>query len=246
LSTGGELYVTPPYAFAGSGRIGQSCTAPLFDPETKEHLGQILIDFVSTNIFKSLDDEHTPLVKDGFHLLITMEKDVYDADVVIGPGLSISDPARPLKDVVNARNNSCDNELCGFDEVARAMKAGEEGRNTFVLDDGEGNAVTYHIAFSPVIVKSLKQVDASEFSRGIILGEYKLYSIGLAEPEASILESFEDAEEDIKGVMHIGLGILVTLIVLATCLVVVLSRRIVMSMTEPMYYLLELIRNINR
>ena len=37
------LYITPPYAFAASLVIGQSMTSPLIDPQSNEHIGQVLV-----------------------------------------------------------------------------------------------------------------------------------------------------------------------------------------------------------
>lgn len=237
LSDAAPLHVTPAYIYSDN-VTGQSSTAPLFDPATGEHVGQVLVDFRSTQIFESLDDEHTPLAKDGFHLLITMESDVYGADLVIGPGLSITDPADDVLRVINAGED--------FEEIVKSMKTGDRNTGKFVWEDEDGSPVTYHIAYSPVEVKSLRLIDSSNFSRGVQLEPYLLYSLALAEPEASMLDSFEAAEDDINGVIQIGLIVLCTVIVAASGLVVWLSHRITVSMTEPMYYLLELIRQINR
>ena len=67
------LYVTPPYHFAGSGDFfGQTCTAPLIDPRTNEHVGQTLVDFVSQAIFEALSKgNNTRLAPGGFPLVIT-------------------------------------------------------------------------------------------------------------------------------------------------------------------------------
>ena len=246
LSNESELYVTPPYTFANEVEIGQSCTAPLYDPKTKAHLGQLLVDFSSTRIFDSLDDSKTPLAKGGHHLLITLEPDIYGADTVIGPGLSLREPALPLEDVVPAVSETCDGSVCGFAAVAANMRAGKAGNGTFVWDPENGTPTTYHVAYRNVTIRRLTQVDSSDFSRGVLADNYGIYSIALAEPEASMLDSFEQAEDDIQSVIHIGLAVLCILIVVAACLVVWLSHRITISMTEPMYYLLELMRHINR
>lgn len=203
------------------------------------------MDFFATKTFDILDGDNTPLAKGGFPLLITLEPDVYGADTIIGPGLSLREPALALEDVVTAGNETCDGGegVCGFPAVA--MRAGKAGNGTFVWDES-GSPTTYHIAYRNVTVRRLTQVDSSDFSRGVFADEYGLYSIALVEPEASMLESFEQAEDDIQTVISVGLAILCILIVAAAALVVWLSHRITVSMTEPMYYLLELMRHINR
>ena len=126
------------------------------------------------------------------------------------------------------------------------MRAGEAGNGTFVWDYKGDSPTTYHIAYRSVNVRKLRQVDSSDFSRGVIAEQHRLYSVALAEPEVSMLESFEAAEDDIQSVIYIGIGILCAVIVLAAALVIWLSHRITISMTEPMYYLLELMLQINR
>jgi hypothetical protein len=233
-------YVTPPYAFGNLADIGQSAIGTIVDPKSKALVGQVLVDFTSTRIFQAFSSEGTPLAKGGFHILITMMADGAGADAVIGPNHSIEDASRPIVDILSERNAT------GFASIVDSMKAGNTGSDKFTMLGPDGYPVTMHIAYSPVKVKMFRQVDASNFSRGVEALDHVLYSVAFVEPEASLLESFEDAEDDIQNVIRVGVAVLASLIVLASCFVVFLSHRITASMTAPLRYLLELIRHINR
>jgi hypothetical protein len=233
--------VTPPYVFSNDvGSIGQSCVGTLVDPKSQAFVGEVLVDFSSTRIFQSFSSEGTPLAKGGFHILITMMADGTGADAVIGPNHSIADASRPIGDILGDSNAS------GFAGIIRSMKEGNTGSDKFTMLGPDGSPVTMHIAFSPVKVRMFRQVDASDFSRGVEALQHELYSVALVEPEASLLESFKDAEDDIQNVIRVGVVILASVIVLASCFVIFLSHRITVSITAPMRYLLELIRHINR
>ena len=236
------MHVTPPYVFGSSTMIGQSCASTLIDPKSQSFVGEVLVDFGSTKIFKYLSSERTPLAKGGFHVLIlaTPLSDDTGLDVIIGPNHSITDAARPIGDLLGEQNEAA------VASIFKSMKEGNAGSDEFTMFGPDGRGVAMHIAYTPVIVKMFQQVDASNFSRGVNALDHKLYSFALVEPEASLLESFELAEDDITNVIRVGVAILASSIVLACFVVVFLSHRITVSMTAPMRYLLELICHINR
>ncbi|CAB9499287.1 expressed unknown protein [Seminavis robusta] len=243
---GTPAHVAPPYVFSGGGNIAQSCVGIIVDPNTKEFVGETLIDFESTRVFRALSSNRTPLATGGFHILVTTIADGGGGDGVIGPNHTVKDAARPIGEIVNAHNESCKSSVCGFAAIVKSMKAGEANSDVFTMDGPDGLPVTMHIAYSPVNVKMFRQVNASDFTRGVEEIIHTLYSVALVEPEASFLLPFEQAEEDIQQVIRVGLAVLAIVIVIAAILVIILSQRITVSMTEPMQYLLELIRQINR
>ena len=175
-----------------------------------------------------------------------MEKNRLGADLVIGPGHTIFDESEAIEDVVHARDDACIDDGCGFSAILELMRAGNTSAGSFLMEEEDGSLVTIHVACAPVIAKSLRQVNASDFSRGVDLLDYYLYSLALTEPEASMLEPFDQATDDIHEVIRVGLAILGILIFMAACILVFISHRITVSMTKPMYYLLEMIRLINR
>ena len=245
MTENSPLYVTPSYTFATQAFTAQTCTSPLVNPVTNEHVGQTLVDFVSSSIYELLDPDNTPLATGGFPILLTMRPDENDADTVIGPGVSIQDESKPIEELVDSLDDQCVDEGCGFAAVLSSMRAGEMGNGRFLMNVN-GSNVTLHIAYAPVVAKTFRQINASDFSRGVELVEYELYSLALVEPEASMLKSFEQAEDEIHNIIRIGVGILCALIIVAAGLIVFLSHRITESITQPMAYLLELMHHINR
>jgi hypothetical protein len=61
-----------------------------------------------------------------------------------------------------------------------------------------------------------------------------------------MLEPFDKIEDDAQKRMNVAIGILSVLIAAATIVVIYISHRVATSITEPMLYLLELTRSINR
>jgi hypothetical protein len=253
LSGSGEssLYVTAPYVFAFLERtVAQSCTSPLVDPLTNEHVGQTLIDFHATDIFDCLNRTNTPLALGGFPILITLERDAFGADTVIGPNFSGVNESKLIEEVVFPSSVDCDGEcddlMNDFPEIINSMRAGETGNGTFLMVNAEGSREKMHITYAPVKVTRLRPLNSSDFSRGVDKSHYAIYSLALVETDKSMLERFQTTEEDIDRQIRVAIAILCILIVFAACLVVYFSNHITISMVEPMYYLLELIKHINR
>ena len=155
------LYITSPYSFS-SGNIGQSATSPLIDPRTREHVGQVVVDFISGPIYKSLDHRNTHLTDGSFPILITTSS---DADSVVAPGFSaLNESARAVSEFVLPHDHQCGKWTCvrnmeGFNEILSSMKRGEEGIANFTRTTSTGYAETAHIAYAPVVVNGFHQID---------------------------------------------------------------------------------------
>lgn len=250
------LYVTPPYLFAGAddsdNTFGQTCTAPLIDPRTNEHVGQTLVDFVSQAIFTALEEgNNTKLAPGGFPFVITGLVDMTGADTVIGPGFSLKvDPSIPIGDVVLPFDNPCPGSDCtyrsDFEEIRERMQNGESGSASFVRTTLDGSLETVHVAFAPIKANVFVPVNGSDFSRGVNVSEFLVYSLALAETEEGLLAPFAKVESEIHKTIGIAIGVLACVIILSTAFVIYISNRITVSMTEPMIYLLQLIQHINK
>jgi hypothetical protein len=70
--------VTPPYVFASSGEMGMSAGAAMIDPQTRERIGVMLIDFNPESFTKIIQGSNTAIGqrRTGFPILITSEPDV--------------------------------------------------------------------------------------------------------------------------------------------------------------------------
>jgi HAMP domain-containing protein len=246
------LHITAPYQFAqGLDQISvaQSATSPLVDPKTGKHIGQVLMDFHPDAIYEALD-QHTPLSPVGFPILVAAQED-NDSDTVVGPGYSRSNSSISIAAVLLDKEMLCTDSECAINQAAiekivESMKAGEAKNETFIRKTSIGDDEKIHLAYAPVKVKSFHPVDSSDFSRGVNVSEYLIYSLGLAETETGMLEPFDKIEDDAQKRMNVAIGILSVLIAAATIVVIYISHRVATSITEPMLYLLELTRSINR
>lgn len=246
----GALYITPPYKFQSAPIYAHSATTPLRDPITKEHVGQVLVDFRTDIIFQALEEE-TPLARGGFPILITSKKDgVAQAETVIGPNFSRSETARPIAPLVLEKEQNCNSTVCevnrnAFEDVVRAMQNGESNRTAFYRLREDGTQEKVYIAFAPVLVKSYCPVNSSDFARGVKESEYLVYSLALAETEEGALEPFEAVEKSTEKQVYIAIGVLTLAIAVALVAVLFFSHRVATSITEPMLFLHDLIVSIN-
>lgn len=244
--------MTPPYLFAnGDTRVAQSCTSPLVDPQTGEHVGQALIDFFPTQVIDALSHNNLPL-RNGFSILITMEQDSSRADAVIGPNFSASNASRLIEEVLFpssledcAGKNTTDLRN-KFSDIANAMRRGKKGGDQFQWTKRDCTTETMYISYSPVEVDRLRPLNSSDFSHGVEKSKYAVYSLAMVESESSLLAPLRKTEQDIQRQVDIAIVILCIVVVFAASFIVYLSHRITGSMVEPMYYLLELIKHINR
>ena len=123
-----HLHITPPYWFSSRAKTGQSATSPLIDPRTREHVGQVVVEFLSGPIYESLDHRNTPLRDGDFPILITTSS---DADSVVAPGFSaLDESARPVSELVLPHDHHCDKRACVKNMEGKACVKNMEGRVT--------------------------------------------------------------------------------------------------------------------
>ena len=250
LEEGSSLYVSPPYEFATKTRFGQTVTSPLIDPLTGEHVGQTLVDFVSQPIFEALNKNNTKLSEGGFSFVITGRDDGFGTDTVIGPGFSlVEESSAEIGDVVLPYDEDCPTVECSrranFEAIRMRMKGGEKGVSQFTRTNAGGEVETIYVAFAPISTKMLTPVNSSDISRGVESSDYLIYSLALAEVERGLLASFKDVEDQVSKQIDIAIVVLAFLIGFSIVIIFYISNRITVSMIEPMFYLLELIRHIN-
>ena len=239
--------MTAPYEFATGTTIAQSITASIMDPETKDHVGQVLLDYLPTKIFQVLRNA-TPLSDGGFPILVAIEGQS-DGDTVIGPGYKLSDPPASIASKVLEHDVDCDDKTCrsnaeAFNAIVSNMKAGKTGNASFYRTNEAGGQERVHMAFAPVAIRSLVPVNSADFSRGLKSSMYLIYSLALAETESGLIERFDPIEEETQQQIRISIGVLASLLAVATILVVYISLQVTKSIAEPMVYLLDIIRSI--
>ena len=251
LYNGTALHVTSPYHFAGNEEpfFAQSATAPLINPLTGEHVGQTLVDFRADDVYDVLTKMDV-LSGDGFPVLITSQGKS-EKDTVVAPGFSVTDDAKPIAELLLPIDFSCDSRECdnsrldAFADILRSMKMGESHVRNFTRRS-DGATETVYLAYAPVTVRNVESVDSSDYVRGVRTSRYHIYVLGLGGTESEILKPFNDVEESTEKQINIAIGIVSALLVVAAAVVAVVSQKLTRSITEPMLYLLELIRSLNR
>ena len=138
----------------------------------------------------------------------------------------------------------------GFNGILSSMKRGEKGTANFARTTSTGSTETAHIAYAPVVVNGFRQIDSSDFSRGIETQEYNIYSLALVETEESLLAPFKAIEgltsEQIKNSSIMLSIIFVVSIVLVGCMSNVVASLVARSVSDYMQSLFRMIQSINR
>lgn len=222
---------------------------PLIDPRTGEFVGQILYDFYSNSVFEALDSKETPLSETGSPVLIAVQGDS-EKNTVIGPGFDIGVDSKMVSQVVLPMDYGCSHATCErnmgrFDTIEESMKAGKDGVSSFTRTKEDGDEEIVHVAYAPVNVKSIKAVNSSSFGRGVEAEDYLIYSLGLMETEKGLLKPFENIEKKMTRQLNWAIVVLAAGIVASAVFVAYISYLLTVSITEPMLYLLDLIRCIN-
>ena len=246
-SIGPPLYLTTPYIFVGTNKVGQSVSASLIDPMNGEHIGQAVVDFIPDVLFKALLNE-TQISSGGFLILITPELDVLDTDTIIGPNFTLGGTGKRIEDLVFSFLNCTIKEcVSGFNQtVGNEMRNGTKGTTNFTRTGKDGSNEMFYISYSPITVKSFKPMNSSDFSRGVEEFESLVYSLAIVQPEKSLLGPFQNVESEIKNQINITIGVLALLVSLASALLIYISSHVTMSMTVPIAHLCFFMENVNR
>ena len=171
-------------------------------------------------------------------------------NTILGPNYTIGDDPTAASNLAlptDARCKSppCRERLAQFDKIVDSMQAGEPSSSEFIRAAKDGGVEKLHLAYAPVKLKSLRPL-GSDFRSGVEVSEQVIYSLGLCEVEKSLLEIFEEIREELSTQIGVAVVTLSLVIVIAVLFIVYMSYLVATSITEPMLYLLELIRCINR
>jgi hypothetical protein len=244
------LHVTAPYRYANRVVVyGQSATTAIIDPFTGEYVGQVLMDFTSQNIYETVEN-FTYYTKGGFPILIAVQGNA--SDTIVGPGVSIDqEPVSIAEGVLPYDMNCTDDSECTerlniFLKIVEEMKNGESAVTLFKRKKENGQLETMHIAYAPVSVPKITFINSSDYSRGVQRSDLLVYSFAIVEPEESVLIPFRAIEDTMKKQANLAIIVITAVILVASLLVVYFSHRLTKSFTEPMIYLLHLIRYINK
>ncbi|CAB9512321.1 expressed unknown protein [Seminavis robusta] len=253
LENGNTFYLTPPYNDANDeSYITQSVTTSIVNPETKEHVGQSLVDFQAQTVFVALNHENTPLGGYGSPVLIAPESGAFEGDTVIGPGYVSDGPSPRIEDLILAHGGdpNCSSAGClgreQFRAIVHNMKNGTTGATQFWRTGEDDSREEMFIAHAPVNVKQLDPKNSSDFARGVESRDHLIYSLAFVTQVDGLLQPFEAIAEEMLYQRNVAIGVLCIVIVLSALLVLYISSSVASSITKPMLYLVGLIRHINR
>ena len=187
--SGTSIYCTDPYLFAGNGKLGQSCSSSLFDPNTGKYAGQTFIDFLTQSIIDSLK-EYNKLTKEGFLILISTQVGGFCANTIIGPVFNPVNLGQTIEELVlpheiqkcrglylNASMTNIQDtgkpteglsELClsiwsDFNYIIGRMQAGKSGLGCFTRTTKDGGNENIFIFYAPVTAQTSLPMNISEF-----------------------------------------------------------------------------------
>ena len=257
LDKGHSIYITPPFIFSsGTNLIGQTACSALTDPNTKEFVGQALVDMFSGDVLSILNENNTFVRPGGFSLMITTVSE-RGADTVVGPGLEDSlASAVPVNRVVLPYDQAdtcaasspvaCEERSKSFDKIVRDMKDGLIGTGAFMRTTESGGVEEIVISYAPALTRFLEANDASNFTRGATARERAIYSIALVQPRTSILQPFDATEDSMNRKMVVAICVVSIFLFFAIVSAISVSYGMASSIAQPMLYLVEMVKLINQ
>jgi len=188
------VYIAPPYEFATGGFIATSATAPIAHPETKEYVGQTLIDFYPEGVTQALEG-----LGALFPILVTPEADASGGDTVIGPSKSSDWESASILDLLFAYDGEGTQNRAHFEQCCLSpMKNGTSGLKEFSRHQQDGTFEHLIIAFAPVYERVVLPISPDDFSRGVNISKVLLYSVGIVRHSEDMRAPFQEIEGDIK------------------------------------------------
>jgi len=234
LANEGFLHISPPYVFAGTTIVAQSVTSPLIDPQSDEHIGQVLIDIMPNAIIKALEshDYYSSELGTGLKpLLITPNGDVLNNDVVVAPGYWLDQDGQSIESIFTDPS---------FTSVVTDMRAGGSNSTTFI-EDGQPVSITY----SPVQIDNFRIVNSSDFSRGVSAENTLVFSLAFIDYEGASLAALDDVDDVIDSTVNISIGVISALVAVSTAVALYATVKVAVMLTNPMRQLVKIISDIN-
>lgn len=234
-----RLHLTAPYVFAATEEVANSVTFPLVNPESGEHVGQTLIDFLPSSPLShaaTVDESHH---HKGFAILVTPKSDALGGDTLAGPGYSMGGTSPPIQDLVLPCDEPSSGNRVQFERTLLAsMKKGHANETTFrrrafERDEDTGKVTcedlkeeTMFIAYRPVAIRESYPLKPTDFSRGVNVSEVLMASLGYVIPENDLAAPFEAIEDQVDEDISRAISILIGLIVATAAIVIVVLAKV--------------------
>jgi hypothetical protein len=220
MASGDPIHVSEPYVFATVNDVGSSAASPLIDPRTGEYVGTSLIDLSTTEIFQNLEK-----VNSDFYFVISPESST-ESDTVVGPEHDIGDSPAAIADVVLRFDKPDSANRAVFANITRKMKAGLTGNGSFHRKTSDGFDESVQLSFAPVYARVLKPVRPDDFSRGAEVSRVLLYSVGIAQTNASLRMPFLGIEGDIDASLEWCTIIFVSSVAAITFICILITAKV--------------------
>jgi hypothetical protein len=237
------VHVTAPYKFASNPELQQaaSMTSPISNPSTGEYVGQVLLDYITVGLGKSVS-----MLREPVSFLITPHEDILGGDTVVGPNKSMAWDSAPIGDLLFAHETNSSNRDYFEREVLPFMKRGEHGHNEFYRTKADGSSECIWLCFAPVTCRSMLATAPDDFSAGVNISDSLVYSIGVGRQCEDIKQAFRTVEDDVDEALTESTAVYLAINLTSTALFIVFSAIAAAYTARPMITLLNIVCNTNK
>jgi hypothetical protein len=205
------VHATSPYRFASNGVIASSITSPIAHPESKEYVGQVLLDYLPQGLDVALH-----LLEEPLSFIVTPGEDVLGGDTVIGPNKTEGWKSAPIGDLIFLYEPNSTNRDYFEEEILALMKDGQRGQKEFSWTKKDGSLEQICLSFAPISVRIMLGMMPDQFEAGVQYFSSLIYSIGVGKPCADIHKPFDTigvhVNEDLEsiGVLYLSITVIST------------------------------------
>jgi hypothetical protein len=197
LNNNDLVHISPPYIFATTDYVMNTAVSALIDPTSGEYVGNVLIDFSSSEIDNIVEGNKNdffavilPNATDGQNVVASSELDDNATPKSIFDLMIPFDPP----DSVNREY---------FSSIIDDMEKGGEGLACELNRTNEhGVQEEYCYVYLPIYDRELKPVQPDEYSRGAEYSEQLLYSMIMFEKKDELYHEYRMRSDDIKSSME--------------------------------------------
>ena len=191
LNNNDLLYISPPYEFATTDYVMNTAVSALIDPTSGEYVGNVLIDFSSSEINNIVEDNRNEffaviLPNTTKNVVASSELDDNATPESIFNLMIPFDPP----DSVNREH---------FSSIVDDMEKGGEGHDCDLnRTNKDGVQEEYCYAYLPIYNRELKPVQPDDYSRGAEYSEQLLYSMIMFEKKEELYYEYRMRSEYIE------------------------------------------------
>ncbi|CAB9497324.1 expressed unknown protein [Seminavis robusta] len=239
------LYITPPYVFAGSGKVGTSAAVSIKHPDTEELIAVADVDFLPEAFTSALGPDNTIVGEgdSGFPFVITPEEDVSGGNTIFGPNYNLSQGSRHILNVTMPEDGKGTENRRKFAETVQKMEEGQTGTASFVrMYDGEEHIV--FLAYAPVYVRLMRPLDHRDFAAPVNVTARLVYSLGIAVDVSDLYLRFVAVEGRVDAQLKLARGFSIAAMVVIAVSFTILTYYISLNVVRPIIALTKICKSI--